>query len=252
MLGCLHNQTLDKLIELISFEMLMPSSLSDYGLYQLYQALDWLQPVASKDAQLVDTWVCVKAKIGKLGPRPVPSSVPYEETELVHAALTQLRLRFAAETFISTYWAAAIVEPRHSGSSIILSFKAYHFIRNKSVRQLGKEYFRQELLGRHGKLVLVDRLKPASTVEEVVAYLEPILTAAAGGSLDAYRHMPCIAIDSSGPQVLLTPPRAGAAEQKVADYLKPTLTAASGGYLDAYRIECKHSSHCDETGTIVN
>ena len=54
-------------------------------------------------------------------------------------------------------------------------------------RQLGKEYFRQELLGRHGKLVLVDRLKPASTVEEVVAYLEPILTAAAGGSLDAYR-----------------------------------------------------------------
>ena len=134
MLGCLHNQTLDKLIELISFEMLMPSSLSDYGLYQLYQALDWLQPVASKDAQLVDTWVCVKAKIGKLGPRPVPSSVPYEETELVHAALTQLRLRFAAETFISTYWAAAIVEPRHSGSSIILSFKAYHFIRNKSVR----------------------------------------------------------------------------------------------------------------------
>lgn len=53
-------------------------------------------------------------------------------------------------------------------------------------------------------------------------------------------------------QVLLTPPRAEAAEQKVADYLKPTLTAASGGYLDAYRIECKHSIHCDETGTVVN
>ena len=56
-----------------------------------------------------------------------------------------------------------------------------------SCRLVGRELFRQELLGRHGKLVLVDRLKPEATVEEVVSCLEPILTAAAGGSLDAYR-----------------------------------------------------------------
>ncbi len=57
-----------------------------------------------------------------------------------------------------------------------------------SCRQVGRELFRQELLGRHGKLVLVDRLKPEATVEEVVACLEPILIAAAGGSLDLYRN----------------------------------------------------------------
>ncbi len=57
-----------------------------------------------------------------------------------------------------------------------------------SCRPVGRELFRQELLGRHGKLVLVDRLKPEATVEEVVSCLEPVLTAAAGGSLDAYRH----------------------------------------------------------------
>jgi len=133
-LGCLHNQTLDKLIDQISSEMLMPSSLNDIALYQLYQAVDWLQPVASADAQLVDAWVCLKAKIGKLGPRPVPSSAPYVEAELVCAALTQLRLRFTAKTVISNYWVAAILEPSHNGSSILLGFKAYQFIRNKSVR----------------------------------------------------------------------------------------------------------------------
>lgn len=53
-------------------------------------------------------------------------------------------------------------------------------------RQVGREYFRQELLGRYGKLVLVDPLKAEAAVEEVVSCLEPILTAAAGGSLDAY------------------------------------------------------------------
>ncbi len=57
MLGCLHNQTLDKMIDQISSEMLMPSLLDDIALYQLYQALDWLQPVTSADAQLVDAWV---------------------------------------------------------------------------------------------------------------------------------------------------------------------------------------------------
>ena len=134
MLGCLQNQTLDKLIDQISAEISMPSSLSDIDLYQLYQALDWLQPVASSDAQLVGAWVCLKAKIGKLRPRPVPSSAPYAEADLVCAALTQLRLRFKAKTVISNYWVAAILEPSHSGSSIILGFKAYQFIRNQSIR----------------------------------------------------------------------------------------------------------------------
>ncbi len=134
MLGCLHNQTLDKMIHQISSEISMPSSLSDIDLYQLYQALDWLQPVASADAQLVDAWVRLKAKIGKLGPRPVPSSAPYVEAELVCAALTQLRLRFTAQTVINNYWVAAILEPSHSGLSIVLGFKACQFIRHKPVR----------------------------------------------------------------------------------------------------------------------
>ena len=104
MLGCLRNKTLDNMIDQISSEMLMRSLLDDIALYQLYQALDWLQPVASADAQVVDAWVRLKAKIGQLGPRRVTSSAPYVEAEFVCAALTQLCLRFTAQTFISKYW----------------------------------------------------------------------------------------------------------------------------------------------------
>jgi len=52
----------------------------------------------------------------------------------------------------------------------------------------GSEGFRQQLLKRKGKLVLLTPPKAEVGVQEVAEYLEPILTVAARGSLDAYRR----------------------------------------------------------------
>ncbi len=53
-------------------------------------------------------------------------------------------------------------------------------------RLVGSEGFRQQILKRRGKLVLLASPKAGVGVEEVAEHLEPILTAAAGGSLAAY------------------------------------------------------------------
>jgi len=52
----------------------------------------------------------------------------------------------------------------------------------------GSEGFRHQLLKRRGKLVLLTPPKARVGVKEVADYLEPILTVAGGGSLDAYRR----------------------------------------------------------------
>ncbi len=50
--------------------------------------------------------------------------------------------------------------------------------------------FGAHLLGKQGQLVNVPHKMTSdiTTVEQLAEYLEPILTAAAGGSLDAYRR----------------------------------------------------------------
>ena len=52
----------------------------------------------------------------------------------------------------------------------------------------GCEGLRQQLLKRRGKLVLLAPPKAGVGVKEMAENLEPILTLAAGGSLDAYRR----------------------------------------------------------------
>jgi len=54
-------------------------------------------------------------------------------------------------------------------------------------RLTGNEGFRRQLLRRTGKLVLLTPPRPGAAVQEVADYLKPMLTVAAGGSLDAYR-----------------------------------------------------------------
>ncbi len=54
-------------------------------------------------------------------------------------------------------------------------------------RLKGSEGFRQQLLRRKGKLLLLTPPRAGAGVQEVADYLKPILTTAAGGSLDAYR-----------------------------------------------------------------
>ncbi len=54
-------------------------------------------------------------------------------------------------------------------------------------RLIGSEGFRQRLLRHRGKLVLLTPPRAGAAVQEVADHLKPMLTAAAGGSLDAYR-----------------------------------------------------------------
>lgn len=56
-------------------------------------------------------------------------------------------------------------------------------------RSTGRAVFRAHLLAKQGRLVDVpqEMASNAITVEQLADYLEPILTVAAGGSLDAYR-----------------------------------------------------------------
>ena len=54
-------------------------------------------------------------------------------------------------------------------------------------RLRGSEGFRQQLLRRKGKLVLLTPHRAGAGVQEVADYLKPILTTAAGSSLDVYR-----------------------------------------------------------------
>ena len=54
-------------------------------------------------------------------------------------------------------------------------------------RLIGSEGFRQRLLRRKGKLVLITPPRARAGVQEVAEYLKPMLTATARGSLDAYR-----------------------------------------------------------------
>ena len=54
-------------------------------------------------------------------------------------------------------------------------------------RLRGSEGFRQQLLRRKGKLVLLTPPRAGAGAQEVAEYLKPILATAAGGSLYAYR-----------------------------------------------------------------
>jgi len=54
-------------------------------------------------------------------------------------------------------------------------------------RLVGSELFRQHILKRKGELVLLAPPKAGVGAKEVAEYMEPFLTAAAGGSLAAYR-----------------------------------------------------------------
>ena len=46
---------------------------------------------------------------------------------------------------------------------------------------------RQQIFRRKGKLVVISPFQPEATEDDVACHLEPILQAAAGGFLEAYR-----------------------------------------------------------------
>ncbi|KAA6421635.1 MAG: hypothetical protein FRX49_08578 [Trebouxia sp. A1-2] len=159
----------------------------ELAMSMLYQALDWLRLPPSTATQQGKAWLNLEGKLGRLGARPAYDIYPHPGAQLVCSALTQLSLRVNCTPAISDYRIAAILEPAGSGAAIVVAFESSKCLMNKRSRLLGSEGFRQQLLSRRGKLFLLTPPKAGVGVKEVAENLEPSLTAAAGGSLDAYR-----------------------------------------------------------------
>ncbi|KAA6421480.1 MAG: hypothetical protein FRX49_08424 [Trebouxia sp. A1-2] len=195
-LGCLHNQVLDKMVDQLSVpspgqaNTSMPSPLKDTGLGQLYQALDWLQPPSSAPALQHEAWSSLQGKLHRLGSRPAPTKRFLSGNGKLCSALKQLELTFTGRVSLQSYWVDAVLESQgNKAQPIILTLSNPNYIRNSLGRSTGRAVFRAHLLAKQGRLVDVpqEMASNAITVEQLADYLEPILTVAAGGSLDAYR-----------------------------------------------------------------
>jgi len=137
-LGCLHNQLLDALIDRLSLpstghaENLLPSLLGNAGLEQLYQALTWLQPSSSASAHQHELWCSLQGKLHRLGPRPTHIfKCNLGNNGKLCSALNQLQLSFRARVVIQSYGADAVLESKgDKAQPIILSLGRPDCIRN--------------------------------------------------------------------------------------------------------------------------
>jgi len=102
------------------------------GLRQLYQALDFLQPLATAAAQQL------QGMVTRLGPRPLPDERPAADlstTKHLCAALERLGLAFIANVPLSGYWADAVLQPQDdSVAPVVLVTDDSDFITNKDTR----------------------------------------------------------------------------------------------------------------------
>ncbi|DBA89015.1 TPA: hypothetical protein ACH3X2_000231 [Trebouxia sp. C0005] len=156
------------------------------GLHQLYQALDFLQPLPMAAAQQLHEMVT------RLGQRPLPESQSDADSSVsrwLGLALGQLGLAFASDIPLSGYWPYAVLQLRDGVSDpIVLANEGLHCFRNNKHRLTGRAVFRRALLAKHGKLVLILQHKLSSSdIDELAAYLQQELEAVVGGSLEAYR-----------------------------------------------------------------
>jgi len=101
-------------------------------LFQLYQALDSLQPLSTAAAQQLQEMVT------RLGPRPLPterSAAELSASKHLGAAIGQLGLAFTANVPLSGYWADAVLHPQdESVAPTVLVFYASGY--NKKVCEL--------------------------------------------------------------------------------------------------------------------
>ncbi|DBA85699.1 hypothetical protein WJX77_011700 [Trebouxia sp. C0004] len=196
-MGHLHQDQLALLLELLTAlavgrgEMSDVSELNIAELRQLYQALEWLKPPVSAPALQHQAWSSLQGKLHKLGPRPEPTERYLWGNDKLCSALQQLQLPFWAIVSIQSYWADAVLtSPGNKAQPIIMTLCNPDYIKNIPGRLTGRAMFRYQLLAKEGRLVDVpqEMASDAITVEQLANYLEPILTAAAEGFLDAYRN----------------------------------------------------------------
>ena len=101
-------------------------------LFQLYQALDSLQPLPSVAAQQMQDM------LGNLGQRPLPdprSDADSSVSKRLGLALEQLGLAFTPDVPLSGYWANAVLQPRDGvAAPVVLVTKPFDRFRNKNNR----------------------------------------------------------------------------------------------------------------------
>ncbi len=101
-------------------------------LSQLYQALDFLQPLPTAAAQQL------QGMVTRLGPRPLPeerSAADWSASKDLCAALEQLGLAFTADVPLSGYWAHVVLQPQDdTAAPVMLVADGSDFIDNKDKR----------------------------------------------------------------------------------------------------------------------
>ncbi|DBA85697.1 TPA: hypothetical protein ACH3X1_005268 [Trebouxia sp. C0004] len=142
-------------------------------LRRLYQALDWLQPPSSAPAQQQKVWSSLQGKLHRLGPRPVLNNPNISDNSKLCAALSQLHLRFKTVVCIqSCYWIHAVLESQdnQAEATMLRLFTADHI---------------KNIPGSLLVDVLQEMVSDTITAKQLADHLKPVLTAVAGGSLDA-------------------------------------------------------------------
>ena len=101
-------------------------------LFQLYQALDFLQPLPTVAAQQLHEMVT------RLGQRPLPDLKQRAHPSVgrrLGLALGQLGLGFAPDVPLSGYWANAVLQPQDGVTvPIVLAIEGLHCIQNRRKR----------------------------------------------------------------------------------------------------------------------
>lgn len=125
-----------------------------------------------------------------MGLIPLPENPYVFGNKKLRTALDEVQLPFKAKVCIQNYWADAVLESKSiEAQAIILRLRNPSYIKNAPGRLTGRAAFSIDLLAKQGWLVELpgQTTHDTITVKQLADYLEPILTAAAGGSLDAYR-----------------------------------------------------------------
>ncbi|DBA85715.1 TPA: hypothetical protein ACH3X1_005286 [Trebouxia sp. C0004] len=171
-------------------ELSQSSPLKVAELGQLYQALDWLQPLPIAPAHQQSAWSSLQGKLHTLGPRPSPDKPLFNGLRKLCSALDQLQFPFKAMVVIQSYWVHAVLQSQdNKAQPVILRLFSPDYITNIPGRLTGRTVFKTHLLAKQGRLVDVPQEMTSDiiTVKQLADYLEPILTVAAGAPLDTYR-----------------------------------------------------------------
>ncbi|DBA88945.1 TPA: hypothetical protein ACH3X2_000175 [Trebouxia sp. C0005] len=161
------------------------NALPKQGLHQLYQALDFLQPLSTAAAQQLQEMMT------RLGPRPLPDkrSAAYLCTSKhLCAALEQLGLAFTANVPLSGYWADAVLQPQDGvAAPVVLVPESYSGrFSNQEKRLTGRAVFRRALLAKQGKLVLIPEQELSRSLGDLADYIQQQVEDVTGDSLKPY------------------------------------------------------------------